>query len=123
MGYIPTEWETGDVITAEKLNKAENGIAGAGPYIVQIDSYDPETSDAILDASFEDVYNAVSAGRLVMMQDEQTTKNVSISFLMGTSYNPAENVLYPYDVTFFDKTNTYTYHAANETDSLVQYQV
>lgn len=28
MSYIPTEWFTGDVITAEKLNKIEDGIAG-----------------------------------------------------------------------------------------------
>lgn len=27
MSYIPTEWQTGDIITAEKLNKAEQGIA------------------------------------------------------------------------------------------------
>lgn len=27
--YIPTVWETGDLITAEKLNKIEDGIAGA----------------------------------------------------------------------------------------------
>ena len=29
MAYIPTVWATGDVITAEKLNKAEEGIAAA----------------------------------------------------------------------------------------------
>ena len=29
MAYTPTVWATGDVITAEKLNKAENGIADA----------------------------------------------------------------------------------------------
>lgn len=29
MAYTPTVWETGEVITAEKLNKAENGIAAA----------------------------------------------------------------------------------------------
>lgn len=28
--YTPTVWKTGDVITAEKLNKIEEGIAGAG---------------------------------------------------------------------------------------------
>ena len=32
MGYIPTEWQTGDVITAAKLNKAEEGIEAAYPY-------------------------------------------------------------------------------------------
>lgn len=29
MPYTPTEWKTGDVITAEKLNKAEQGIKNA----------------------------------------------------------------------------------------------
>lgn len=27
--YVPTNWKTGDVITATKLNNMENGIAGA----------------------------------------------------------------------------------------------
>lgn len=27
--YVPTDWETGDVITATKLNNMETGIAGA----------------------------------------------------------------------------------------------
>lgn len=30
MAYTPTVWATGDIITAEKLNKMEQGIAGAG---------------------------------------------------------------------------------------------
>ena len=30
MSYTPTEWTSGDVITAEKLNKIENGVAESG---------------------------------------------------------------------------------------------
>ena len=30
MSYTPTTWTTGDTITATKLNKMEQGIAGAG---------------------------------------------------------------------------------------------
>lgn len=30
MSYTPTEWSTGDVVTAEKLNKIEGGIENAG---------------------------------------------------------------------------------------------
>lgn len=30
MSYTPTTWTNGDTITAEKLNKMEQGIAGAG---------------------------------------------------------------------------------------------
>jgi hypothetical protein len=26
MAYTPTDWKTGDVITAEKLNNIENGV-------------------------------------------------------------------------------------------------
>lgn len=36
MAYTPTVWETGDTITAEKLNKAENGIAAAGPVVLSV---------------------------------------------------------------------------------------
>lgn len=34
MSYTPTNWQTGDTITAEKLNKMEQGIAGAGGCLV-----------------------------------------------------------------------------------------
>lgn len=30
MSYIPTEWQTGDIVTAEKLNKLEEGVASGG---------------------------------------------------------------------------------------------
>ena len=30
MSYIPTEWQTGDIVTAEKLNKLEEGVAASG---------------------------------------------------------------------------------------------
>lgn len=30
MAYTPTEWQTGDIITATKLNNMEQGIANAG---------------------------------------------------------------------------------------------
>ncbi len=41
MPYTPTQWTTGDVITAQKLNKIEQGIAaneGAGGILVEYDS-------------------------------------------------------------------------------------
>ena len=49
MAYNPTEWATGDVITAQKLNKMEQGIAGAGlqlygPYYASASN--PEAIDA-----------------------------------------------------------------------------
>lgn len=34
MAYTPTTWATGDIVTAEKLNKLERGVADAGGYPV-----------------------------------------------------------------------------------------
>lgn len=37
MSYTPTTWVTGDTVTSTKMNKIENGIAGAGgscPYVL-----------------------------------------------------------------------------------------
>lgn len=34
MAYTPTEWQSGDIVTSEKLNKIENGIADAGGVLV-----------------------------------------------------------------------------------------
>lgn len=117
MGYIPTEWQTGDVITAEKLNKAEQGIADACVYMIPIE-YDPETSEPYLQASFDDIYAAVSAGRLVCVKDEQSEKSASLAWLTGTVYD--DDQAYPYQVYFHSGNTVLTFHAENSTDNLVQ---
>ena len=55
MADTPTVWETGDVITAEKLNKAEQGIASAEPVVLTI-SYDDATYTYTLNASYNELY-------------------------------------------------------------------
>lgn len=36
MSYTPTEWKTGDIITAEKMNKLENGVSAISPHFTDI---------------------------------------------------------------------------------------
>ena len=38
MAYTPTEWETGDIITAEKLNNMEGGIDENDTAVIELDS-------------------------------------------------------------------------------------
>ena len=38
MAYTPTQWTTGDDVTATKLNKMENGIANAGNALIATDT-------------------------------------------------------------------------------------
>lgn len=44
MGYEKTNWKTGDVVTSEKLNNLENGVADAGDYIITVPLSDEDFS-------------------------------------------------------------------------------
>ena len=67
MAYTPTEWVTGDVITAEKLNKMEDGIesassgGGGGGLIVNFSNNTPDKTTAEIAA-------AASAGQIVVFK-------------------------------------------------------
>lgn len=65
MSYIPTEWTKGDIVTSEKLNKIENGISGAYGLIVNAIG---EESTVTLDATYEEIENAVNSGRYVAVK-------------------------------------------------------
>ena len=67
MAYIPTEWQTGDIITAAKLNKAEQGIAAAEAYIVPV-TYDDQTETMALDASYNEL--VAHKGHIIIGQDD-----------------------------------------------------
>lgn len=116
MGYIPTEWQTGDIITAAKLNKAEQGIAAAGAYIVE-QVYDPEANEFLLQASFDDISAAVSAGRPVLAKNATSDTDITLSFLYALAVVEAAD--FPYQVYFFNPDSTDSYRAVNATDNLV----
>ena len=58
MAYTPTEWQTGDIIDAEKLNHAEEGIAAAGQVVILHE--DPETH--ALDKTWKEIDDGLAAG-------------------------------------------------------------
>lgn len=58
MSYTPTNWQTGDVITAEKLNKMEGGIAAGSATGLITSSDDFQT----IDQSYNDIVAMVEAG-------------------------------------------------------------
>ena len=59
MAYVKTIWQTGDVITAEKLNNMEGGIEAAGPVVVDF----VKTADGIsASMTLEEMAEALSAG-------------------------------------------------------------
>lgn len=67
MAYVKTTWQTGDVITAEKLNNMEGGIEAAAPLYVDIESEDGTTFTA--SETMATIGAALQAGRIVILRD------------------------------------------------------
>ena len=73
MSYEKTTWETNDVITAEKLNHMEDGIAegggGSGVLAVTVD-----TTDMALNKTWQEIRDASEVGIVVLnlVTEEQT---------------------------------------------------
>lgn len=72
MSYVKTTWKDGDVITAEKLNKIENGIeaasgggGGGGSFLVTI-TWDETTSEYVSDKTYAEIKAAFESGQGVV---------------------------------------------------------
>lgn len=69
--YEPTVWATGDVVTADKLNKLEEGVANAsGGGLIVHSVYDETTEKHILDKTWTEIYNAFIAGNNVCIIED-----------------------------------------------------
>lgn len=75
MGYTPTTWSTGDTITAQAMNKIENGIAGAGSVLVCTSSYN--NGGYTLDKTVQEIYDAYLAGTPVYIKYQYGTLGAS----------------------------------------------
>lgn len=82
MAYEPTNWKSGDVVTSAKLNKMEQGIAGAGPLKIGYTSYDLEENLGTLDHTWQEIHDAMTSGRLVVAS-YRTEKITIISIVQG----------------------------------------
>lgn len=72
MSYEPTEWKTGDVVTAAKLNKLEDGVAnagggGSGGGLVVHMVEDLEAETATLDKTWAEINAVVMNGGSVYL--------------------------------------------------------
>lgn len=68
MSYTPTQWATGDTITAEKLNNMESGIENANePFIVTLT---PTAADfsGTMDRTPQEITEAYNAGRSIVFK-------------------------------------------------------
>lgn len=110
MSYEPTEWKTGDVVTAEKLNKLEEAVGNAdnSPLIVS-----GTTSDNVetLDKTWKEIYDAYVSGRVVLYKEE-AENYIHVCSLEDVSMN-SQSEPASYEVSFNGEGLTYSTDSEN----------
>ena len=93
MTYTPTTWDTGDVITAQKMNNIEAGIQEASGCLVCDFGYNSALDENCLNKTVQEIYDAFVAGTPVYVRSIYGTLGPS-----GTGTYSANGLLVP--VTF-----------------------
>ena len=122
MSYTPTEWKSGDVITAEKLNHIEEGIENAGSSAVAliISPLDvtQEGHDLDFDKTFAEVDTAFRAGIPCLVAQEYTrdTDGASHQVYKRLSVVATEEVTYGNETYWNVEFNGYVFgHNTSDT--------
>lgn len=97
MSYVKTVWETGDVITAEKLNNLENGVEAVGSGVLSVGvNEDGET----LKSKWQEIYDAMSSGKscfITIVFPEFIGTGVSHQQIFGAYVDDGSYLIYSYD--------------------------
>lgn len=110
MAYNKTTWQTGDIVTSEKLNNIENGIANAGPLVVHVTMEEVDGDDLfVLDKTWAEI-NATQ-GNVIFI--ETTPEGWNLMSGVGV-YASADNE--PYSVQFVYLTELIVLTADTEND-------
>lgn len=107
MSYTKQNWQTGDTITAEKLNHMEDGISG-GVLVVLITVGPPESDEQdpalTADVPFETVKNALLSGKFVVFTFNGMPAPSSVNAVLER-----ENTEIHFSVDYNDMTARFVY--------------
>ena len=67
MSYEKNTWQNGDIITAEKLNNIETGVADS-PFFVAASIYDEDAGKSHLNKTAAEIKAALDNGKLLIIQ-------------------------------------------------------
>ena len=90
MSYEPTVWAAGDVVTATKMNKIEQGISensGGGNTGLVVD-IEEEDGTYILSERFSTIADCIESGGMVYIHGTKTIEESEIDF-----YTPVQTLL------------------------------
>ena len=87
MSYTPTNWQTGDIVTAQKLNNIETGISNAAnPFIVTLTPTALDYSGT-MDKTVAEIYAAYQAGKRIVFSVSNSTSTIIVSPFIGINVN------------------------------------
>ena len=74
MSYTPTDWKAGDVISSQKLNKLEQGVAdaGGGGVLTVTITWDAD-EHAVLNKTWQEIWDAAPSVLFMDAQEEDRT--------------------------------------------------
>lgn len=120
MAYTPTEWTSGDIVTAAKLNHIEQGVVNAGG--IQITATETETS-ITLDSSYNDLKQMLLSGStpfFIMTTVEQGYEIILRYEIYTISYESGEGLDYPYSADAVSGQGpSIGFNAVNATDNMI----
>lgn len=73
MSYEPTNWQTGDVVTSQKLNKLEQGVADAGGGGVLVVSIIWEDTICTMNKTWQEIWDAAPSVLFMDASEEDKT--------------------------------------------------
>ena len=126
MAYEKTTWQSGDVVTSEKLNNIENGIASRDALICEA-VVDEQAFTVTLDKTAREVREAYLNGRQVILHMENVIEDAGLGTTVTLDTHSIlvtidQSNEYGYGVSFLSTWSdftTVTFYAQNLDDYLV----
>lgn len=87
MGYTKQAWNTGDIITANKLNHIENGIESLDNVFLVKLIWDEQTESSYADCNYADLTAALSSGKWIVIRDFFYEGDVSAVYYTNCALN------------------------------------
>ena len=103
MSYIPTNWNTGDIVTSEKLNHIEDGVKDAyvmmnvGNVTLNLSSV-----SGTLDKTWQEIFDAVSNGNICYFTGTDENYDYYKKIFIVKEVYRDENLRHPYVVYTVD---------------------
>ena len=109
MAYTKQTWNNGDIITADKLNHIEDGIANAGGlFVVHANEID---GNLTMDKTWQEIYDALASDALVICSTT-TEQDVYIKIFNRACIN--NDIYYIADGADYEATTTFYAYSAND---------